>query len=41
MRNTHFGDGAFGFGSKYKGDLSLDSDRNISRKRATKMTNTA
>lgn len=39
MRNTHFGDGGFGFGTKFSkagGDLSLDSDRKISRKRGTK-----
>ncbi len=36
MRNTHFGDGGFGFGSKFKADISLDSDRKISRKRGTK-----
>lgn len=33
MRNTHFGDGNFGFQGKMKGDLSLDSDRKASRKR--------
>jgi hypothetical protein len=37
MRNTHFGDGGFGFGSKIKGDISLDSERKISRKRGTKI----
>ena len=37
MRNTHFGDGGFGFGAKFKGgDLSLDSERKVSRKRGTK-----
>lgn len=35
MRNTHFGDG-FGFNGKFKGEVSLDSERNISRKRGTK-----
>lgn len=33
MRNTHFGDGGFGFAGKIKHDLSLDSERKISRKR--------
>jgi len=33
MRNTHFGDGGFGFAGKLKHDLSMDSDRKISRKR--------
>lgn len=37
MRNTHFGDGGFGFGTKIKGDISLDSDRKISRKRGAKV----
>jgi hypothetical protein len=36
MRNTHFGDGGFGFQAKFKADLSLDSDRKISRRRGTK-----
>jgi hypothetical protein len=35
MRNTHFGDG-FGFNGKFKGELSLDSERKVSRKRGTK-----
>lgn len=38
MRNTHFGDGGFGFQGKFKGDMnSLDSDRKISRKRGVKV----
>ena len=36
MRNTHFGDGGFGFQAKFKSDLSLDSERKISRRRGTK-----
>eukprot|EP00347_Sterkiella_histriomuscorum_P018479 403345363 len=41
MRNTHFGDGGFGFGAKFKGgDLSLDSERKVSRKRGTKQGGT-
>jgi hypothetical protein len=38
MRNTHFGDGGLGFGAKFKGDLSLDSERKLSRKRGTKIS---
>lgn len=34
MRNTHFGDGGFGFGSKLRADLSIDSERKASRKRS-------
>lgn len=30
MRNTHFGDGGFGFSGKFKGDLYLDSERKVS-----------
>lgn len=37
MRNTHFGDGGLGFGAKFKGDLSLDSERKVSRKRGNKI----
>lgn len=37
MRNTHFGDGGFGFGAKFKSDISLDSERKISRKRGQKL----
>jgi hypothetical protein len=37
MRNTHFGDGGLGFGGKFKGDLSLDSERKVSRKRGNKI----
>lgn len=38
MRNTHFGDGGFGFGVRTKGgDLSIDSERNLSRKRGAKI----
>ena len=37
MRNTHFGDGGFGFNSNFgkfrNADMSIDSDRKISRKR--------
>jgi hypothetical protein len=33
MRNTHFGDQGFGFSSKTKNEMSLDSERQISRKR--------
>lgn len=36
MRNTHFGDGGFGFGGKARGDMSLESERKISRKRGSK-----
>jgi hypothetical protein len=38
MRNTHFGDSSFGFQAKFKGDLSLDSERKVSRKRGTKVS---
>lgn len=39
MRNTHFGDGGFGFGAKSKAeDLSKITDRKVSRKRGTKVT---
>ena len=39
MRNTHFGDSSFGFGgnNKLKNDLSLDSERKVSRKRGNKI----
>jgi len=41
MRNTHFGDSGFGFTGKFKNDLSIDSERKMSRKRGTKkVTNT-
>lgn len=42
MRNTHFGDGGFGFNKNGKtgggvgGEASIDSERRISRKRGTK-----
>lgn len=41
MRNTHFGDGGFGFGAgmKLKADMSIDSDRKPSRKKRSAKRN--